>query len=581
MTGSCFILKRDRIWRRGKVRIMAENMASCLDQIITEKANKFEVPRVQCLAIFIIIIAQLCLMFFWAIQKSNYFIDEFYSFGYAHSFTFDKKDITYITQSEEWQYEKWIDNSILKEKLVVSEPDSLLSQSPLTALKMLFTRRNHQGILNILFSVFSPGKVEKYPGIVFNLLIFILTQIVLFRICKELTDNAFISLLALFMYGFSSMAIGTSIYVRFYALVILLLILLLRMHQIMWRSSELWKCELLAVLSMAVIYLAMKNSELVFIFAGALIAAYFAGLMIKGEPKKGWVYFITVVPVGLLYACKKTDYVDMILHPANYLQGVGPKGWMTQNLLNFNAEQMKGMLKTCLNLLSFQLFGTRYVLCGFFFVIIILLEIRYLGKKSHNKPNITDKKGFVWIIFAVGIIYVVFAFLTGLERPRYWSLIFPVFVILLWKAIDSLTKQLEMKNLILSICMLFTLTGVSIAQLKYSDKISYVYRNDRPMIQELKDSDVRDCIAIYMNHKYNDHSVYDCVNQLPDTARIYPVSLEHHHINTENFPDEVLIWMLIRQDIQPYTEDLVKAGYTIEKLGSTHCSDVYLAHRSE
>ena len=560
---------------------MVENKASRLNERITEKVNKFDSPRIQYLAFSIIVVAQLCLMSFWAVQKTNFFIDEFYSFGYAHSFTFDRKDITYIPQSDDWQYEQWIDNSILKERLVVSESDSLLSQSPSTALRMLVMRRNHQGIMNLLLSIFSPGQVDKYPGIVFNLLIFVLTQIVLFKICKELTDSALIGLLAIFMYGFSSMAIGTSIYVRFYALVILFLLLLLRMHQIMWRSSQLWKCELLSILSMAVIYLAMKNSELVFIFAGALIWAFFVGLLIKGESKKAWLYFITIVPVGLLYACKKTDYVDMILHPADYLQGIGPKGWMTQNLLNFNADQLGHMVGTFLNLVSFQLFGSWYVLCCFFFLIVILLEVRYFGKESQNKQDTTDNKGLCWIIFAVGMIYVVFSFLTGLEKPRYWSLIFPVFVILIWKAVGALTKQLGLKNLTLSICMLFVLTGVSIAKLKYPDKISYVYRNDQTMIQELKSLETHDCIVAYIRHKHNNHSVYDCIHQLPESAKIYPVSPVHHHIDTENFPDDVLIWMLIRQDIQPYTEDLIEAGYTIEQLGSTHCSDIYLAHRSE
>lgn len=202
---------------------MEEKLNRRLFDIITNLDYRNIITRY--LSIALSIILQSCLILYWAQQKTNYFIDELYTFGYAHTFTYDKEDVRYITESEDWKYEEWLDNSILKGKLVVSEPDTLLNQPLAIAMKMLLARRNYMGIMNILMTLFAPGEVNKYPGIIFNLFLFALTQILLYIICKNKTKSTFVSLLMIIMYGFSSMAIGTYVYVRFYAFVILLLML--------------------------------------------------------------------------------------------------------------------------------------------------------------------------------------------------------------------------------------------------------------------------------------------------------------------------------------------------------------------
>ena len=278
--------------------------------------EKLNIRHVRVIVFLIILTAQIGLMIFWAEEKSNYFIDELYSYGYAHSYTFDKSHKRYITQSDDWQYEKWIDNEVLKEKLEVKKEESLLSRPFFTAVRMLLTRRNHQGILNILMSILSPGRISKVPGIILNLIIFALTQIVLYKMGKEMTESPCIALLIILMYGFSAIAIGNSIYIRFYALVILLLLLVFRLHQKMWYTVSSFRNEGYIILSIGLIYLAIKNSELVFILAGTLIPVFFCALLVKRDSKKATQYLISIVPLCAFYACKKTDYVDIILHPS-------------------------------------------------------------------------------------------------------------------------------------------------------------------------------------------------------------------------------------------------------------------------
>ena len=124
---------------------------------IRDAAHIMDSKRTGILLITCILLIQVAVITFWGSQRSNYYIDELFSFGSAYSYTFDKKDIMYINRSDAWRYEQWVDNHDLKEQLEVTEEESLLSQQMIDAIRMLLTRRNYFGILNLLMSVFSPG----------------------------------------------------------------------------------------------------------------------------------------------------------------------------------------------------------------------------------------------------------------------------------------------------------------------------------------------------------------------------------------------------------------------------------------
>lgn len=540
-------------------------------------------------SVFLIIVAlQISLMFFWATQRSNYYIDEFFSFGSAHSYTFDKKDAKYINNSDDWVYEQWVDNNKLKDQLVITKETSLLSQPPLKATRMLLTRRNHQGILNILYSVFSPGKISMYPGIIFNLVIFFFTQILIYRIMEELTGSFPVSMLAVTMYGFSAMAIGIALYIRFYTLVIFLMLALIWLHQIMWRTEKLVKCEIITILCMVLIYFAMKDSELVFIIGGALIGCYALGLLIRKQFIKFLCYFLTIVPVSLFYALTKTNFIDIALHPEKYSEGSGAEAWMTQKLLTVNSDRLLALLGKYIRWFSDLLFGSWYIVCSFAVVIIILLELKALGRKPDRDPREDiDKRndgdgnsnGFIWIIFGLNTIFLAFAFLTAFPATRYMSFFFPLVTILLWTLIGWLTKGKKCKGMVLAMCGLLTFTGIFITQVIHPENVDYVYAGDRPLIQAVQESGIEDAICIYSGEKHSNHAVYDCINIMPDTAKIYPMNSNKHQIDAESSPDRMLVWILNAREPIPYLADLMIGGYSLTKLGSTHTSDVYVIER--
>ena len=538
----------------------------------------------------LIVALQLLLMGYWSTQKSNYYIDEMFSMGYAHTFIHPREDAVYINFSKDWGNEKWIENETLKDQLETTREDSVFTMPFAKAVRKLFLGRNYMGMLNILMSVFSPGKMSRYPGIILNLIIFALSQLLLYRICRGLGGSFSASLMTVTMYGFSTMAIGLSLYIRFYAWVIFLLLALIRLHQVMWNEDRLWKCEILTVISMLLAYFALKNSELVFIMAGGLIGAYALGLLLTRHLKKALLYVATIVPISLIYAVTKTPFVDMILHPANYIGLDGPQGWMTRDLLSMSSEKLLYFARLYKRWLDEQMMGSKYVTFAFLIIVLILLEIHLLGRNpgeekesgsvegNNKKKDESHKKRFVWIILCTELIYLLFCFLTCLPATRYVSFLFPFFPLLLWAAIDRLSEALKRRSLVMAGCALLTVIGI-LSGLLHPERIEYVYLEDRPLLDALTDCKITDSVIIYTDEEDATHVVYDCVNLMPDKARVYPVQEECHHIDTDKSPNDLLIWVKNGESIRPCVEDLEANGYQIERLGRTHASDIYTAHR--
>ena len=387
-----------------------------LRALIQKVKDKTEDTRV-CRAVFLLIVAgQMLLAFFWMTERTGYHLDELYSFGHAQAyFSPDPSDKEYIHNSSVWKYETWTENREMKERLEVSEEESAFSRPLPKVVKKLLKGRNYYGILNILLSAFTRGKISPYPGTVFNMVFLFFTQILLYRITGEITGNAKIALLAVLMYGFSTMALNMTLYIRFYTFSIFLIMAATRLHQIMWRTGNLWQCEALIAAAMALFYFAIRNSALTLVFVGALVFCYMLGLLGKKQYRKAACYLVTVVPAGLAYLLRKTYYLDILLNPADYTEDFWPLRDMVSSVLTINGKTFLLVLRTFLKWFAETLFGSKYCLFSFSGMLLLLLCARVLRGKKAGKPlppEQREKFGFVLVIFGTVGIYLLFAGLT-------------------------------------------------------------------------------------------------------------------------------------------------------------------------
>lgn len=533
--------------------------------------------------LFLIVILQTITIFHWAGEKSNYNIDELYTFGYAQDFTRPRKNFKKITFSDDWQYETWVDNEVLKDQLALSKEESLLTLGPGELIeKLLLTKYNYYGFLNIAETVFSGMEPAHMPGVILNLIFFIITQLILYRITEELTGNRVTALLAVTMYGFSPLAIGMTCFIRFYTMVIMMFMAALRMHQVMRRTESLPRFELLTILSMAVLLIGMRNSQLLFVLGTALVFFFALDLLINRKFSRMCCYLLTTLPAGLYYVLRKTNFLDVIFNPQNYLDQRSSETTVAYGLTRLKSWRLVPLAKSYLKMFCFQLFGSKYVFAAFC-LIMAVLAVMWLSRRRKNTGEKRSPMGFSLVILALALVYTASALMANLRVPRYISFVFPMAAILIWSWADLFTRGRSYRKWILPACAVLSISGAIAGQLRHSDVIQYIYREDRPLIRKLAETNVNTAIVVYRTINWDsEHAVYDCINLLPDSARLYPVDEDHHSIDTSECPDEMLIWAAgsLDKTVDPYTRDLKAAGYVITKIGSDHTSDVYIARKA-
>ena len=131
-----------------------------------------------------------------------------------------------------------------------------------------------------------------------------------------------------------------------------------------------------------------------------------------------------------------------------------------------------------------------------------------------------------------------------------------------------------------AICFVLTCAGGVSLQLLRPEVIENIYAEDQALIDTIRDTDIHNVVVICTDREDANHSIYDCIHLLPYEAKLYPVSREHHHIDAAACPDQILVWSNGAAPLEEYTKDLREAGYSLEVLGTTHTSVVYVARRN-
>ena len=577
---------------------------------------------VRYLLVMIILTVQVLQIFHYTFVKQNFFIDELLSMGYSHFFIHEIPSGKYIMYSEDWEYETWISNRELKEQLETVPEDSLLNLSFPKAVKMLLTRRNYHGILNIIMSVFSPGEVTKEPGIFLNIPFFVCIQLLLYRMCMRFSGNLTCSLLTLIMYGFSPAAVNMTGFIRFYCLSVLLFMAAVYLHEEIWRSHEPAGIVIRTVAALFLLYLAMKNSELILVLGGTLIAAFGFVLFLRRRYKEGICYLLSSLPGGLFFACTRTSLIKIILHPSKYVGSGWPVGHMTQALLGMSLSERLQQLKYAGMLLEWQ-FGSRWIAAVFAVIVIVLAGsflFRFTGRDRISNVSVPEagtlqraekeavpeaetgagnpqelspdellhmRWTFYLVLFAVTAVYLLFYWLVGFmpnrESLRYLYFIYPLITFFLWMGLDAMTKSCSYRKHILSFCIVLTIAGIVCGRMDQS-QYQYLYPEDKAVIQEIRKSGIQKAVILFdeeNNPLAHSHCVYDCVNIMADDAWIYPMSEKHPHIDTASCPEKMYVFGFRHDDLSGWIEDLTERGFVLQKFGETHASSIYVAEKKQ
>lgn len=591
------------------------------------------------LYIYIAIIAvQVLVMLYWGRMKTNYFIDDLYSMGYASSFIGGGDTAQYITTSPDFSFNEWIRNSALKKYLIVSDEETVFNAPFFKVMQKFITGRNYFGFLNIAESIAGYSFVSSRPGILLNIFFLIVAEISLISLMKKLSFVKRMSYLSLAMFGFSCYVISAAEYIRFYMLVIMIMIVILNLLYRLWNSEQ-WKQILFTEVGIMILsYLAYKNSELTLVYFGAVMGSSIIAFFLM----KKWRQFISCVAVclcGAGYILVTTNYIGMLLHPDIYsTTGSFPLTtglriaeasfdtiesylyWVKElfETYYFGSYRiiylMVGALTICLIIVTEQtdnqhthfdirkirpvtimaiiiwtamlaashIFGKGYNICALVLCLIMFLAVgEALGYRiGTNKMKNSSDTIFVLILASAMGIYTIFCAMAGFNIWRYYCYGFVSGTIIVWYVIDRLFKKSLFKKAEHPLYIILTGFIVINALIPFrSRNIEYIYEDETEFVENIENNKELDVVLFLISDGDGTifrHELYDCVNLMSEDSNIYCVDLRKYEYSLVDYPDEFVLWSNQIRDLSIILEELDQHGYDLWNLGSDHCSKAYV-----
>lgn len=182
------------------------------------------------LALLIILIIQFIVYMLMGMQKSYIHMDEAYSIGLTN---YNKID---ITQNEDF-YNNWHTKEYYEDYISISKEE-------LTNLKPVYENQKNDVhppfyylLLRLAYS-FTIGNFSKWPGLILNIIILLISNILVYKILVQIIKDKKMSLIMCFTNGLVIATLESVTYIRMYALNALFLLLIAYWHIINYGKEK-------------------------------------------------------------------------------------------------------------------------------------------------------------------------------------------------------------------------------------------------------------------------------------------------------------------------------------------------------
>ena len=210
----------------------------------------------------IVMITGVCALF--SVRKSGYFVDEVYTFGLSNSYY---KPFV-IDLAEGGIVDKELSRETLLDYLTVSEGERFAAGSVYYNQTQDVHPPLYYWLFNFVYSFF-PG-FSKWPAMALNFVLYMLTMLMLWKLCMELFSRRHIAAAALALYGLSGIGVSTMLMVRMYVLLTLLTVTLAYLTARLMRTRERWLYPLVGL----TIFAGLMTQYYFVFYAFFLCAAY-------------------------------------------------------------------------------------------------------------------------------------------------------------------------------------------------------------------------------------------------------------------------------------------------------------------
>ena len=414
------------------------------------------------IAIFLIITIA-CL--FFASEKDGLHIDEIYSFGLSNSYY-----APYLTDIKGGNLvDEVITRQELLDYLTVGSDDAFAFGSVYYNQTRDVHPPLYYWLLNSVSSLFRNLGFSKWPALGLNLLLYLTTLFVLYRLAQELFESTAGSAAVILLYGLSSIGISCFILIRMYSLLSLLSVLL---ALLVLRLEKSKKKRYYPFICLAV-FLGMMTQYYFVFYAFFLCLSYDIYLLIKKDCRHLLRFSVSaLLGIGLMVlafpACIKHIFVGngQVVSGENTVDNImNISGWAAKFARYFeNAKQLRIFLYALV-------FLTMFVFC---YTTVMRLKGR-ANKQSHSRTPMVPV-----IILPAYIAFITVVIVSPVNEMRYIYNITPVMMMLICPVVKRLSGIAEgtgHKALILNLAFAALLL-VSLRELSVNSP-DYLYKDEK------------------------------------------------------------------------------------------------------
>lgn len=407
------------------------------------------------IVLILIIIQAVYISVFFGINKQGYHSDELWNYGFAnssegiHIYTNNGKDVKNCLE--------WTDSKKLLEYVSVDKSE-IFSYGAIYKNAAMDLNPPLQYMLLHLICSFFPNMWSKWFCFIINIFAFILTQIYLFKLSKEVTHNTVASISALLLYGFSIGIINISSFLRIYALGVAFVMMFFYYSYMVFDSRKSPDKQKKYILKSAISCLLGALTVHLFLSIAFIIVFMFS------------VYYLFSKNIKLLfkYGLSMTLAVGMsiLIFPSSIFHLFGnsetlemqkyPTSWQFKIYWSFLSKDISGLHNSAIPTMT-----ATYVLLGIFAIIFLTIPVCFIARNEKWFKNAVNKvkekcsyiksniKNFPYVIIVL-IVSVNFfilmdamhssVFRMGIFSRRYLFLIYPLYSALVTYLIYYLFK---------------------------------------------------------------------------------------------------------------------------------------------
>ena len=525
----------------------------------------------------VLLIVQFAYMIFWGMQKSGYYVDEFFTYDNAHYISASTPERLKLYEADYLEYNKWLDVLDIKGTLMVQREESLLNDSLAYNIKVFLTSKPYMAILNYVEAIFFEGELNWWSSMSINMVCFLLNQIFMYLLTMKICKKSNVALLATAMYGFCGMAISMFVYVRMYMWLTMLVTLFTYLHVLMWNEEKHWKNILFEIMSLPVLFLAYRNSPLPVIYGISLIGCFTVGLLVRKKWIQAMYYGIPIIGGGVVFAITQTDYVKIFANPQQALMsGIldSPTTSLVQSMYSMNIDEFMSRMKEVLRVIFRFEFGHFIIAILYVLLVVFLACILVKKNKEIRKSKEIENTGFQYILYASVVLFFIGAVIFTLIPIRYTSFVYPMIAVCVMLLIMHLGQMINIEKIITA-SVIVLICGQTFFTV-YIPRIENLYLEDREAVQNIQRCEGINSLVV--DYHFDDRVMYECLAYTDENTKVMFSSYED--IDYAELGENILVWQTVNVSSEELEQNLRNAGYcTTEKLGETHESKVFLCKK--